>query len=104
VIAFLLSSVIAFAMIPMAALTPSQRSLRARQAALTRWAKTPDRAAATAAARAAQDTERERQVDPDGTLPPEERARRAEQLRLAQLADMARRSAGARARKKGSAA
>lgn len=44
-----------------------------------RWECTPDRAAATAPARAAAYAAYESIVDPDGTLPPDERAQRAKQ-------------------------
>ena len=40
------------------------------------WAHTPDRSARTAPARAALMAKFERQIDPDGTLSPDERARR----------------------------
>lgn len=63
----------------------SEYSLRARIAANHRWAFADDRTAATAAARAAADARFERQVDPDGKLPPEERARRAASLRKAHM-------------------
>jgi hypothetical protein len=43
-------------------------------AAHTSWANTSDRSARTAAARKAQLDRFERQVDPDGTLDPQERA------------------------------
>lgn len=81
--------------------TPAQRALHARLASHSRWAKTADPAAATAPARAAFLDRFERQVDPDGTLPPEERRRRAEHarkayfLRLAMASAKARRKAGA---------
>ena len=64
-------------------------SLRARIAANTRWAFTDDRPAATAAARSAADARFEREVDPEGKLPPEERARRAASLRKAHYGRMA---------------
>src|SRR5262245_32896675 len=80
-------------------LTPELRSLRARLAAHTKWANTSDPSAATAPARAAFLDRFERQVDPDGTLPPEERARRAEHARKAHFARLALRSAQARARR-----
>jgi len=54
-------------------LTPAQRSLRARIAAHMSWANTEDRSARTAAARKAALERFERQVDPNGTLPPQER-------------------------------
>jgi hypothetical protein len=58
-------------------LTPAQRSLRARIAAHASWANTSDRSARTAAARRAALDRFERQVDPNGALPAEERALRA---------------------------
>jgi hypothetical protein len=42
----------------------------------------------------------EREVDPDGTLPPAERARRAEHARKAYFAKLALKSAQARRRRK----
>ena len=63
--------------------TPEQRALVAKIAAHEKWARTADPSAATAAARAAFLDRFERQVDPDGTLPPAERARRAEHARKA---------------------
>jgi len=68
-------------------------TLRARIAANTRWAYTADRSAATAAARSAFARRFEREVDPKGILPPEERARRAESLRRAHFSRMALASA-----------
>lgn len=64
-------------------LTPEQRRLRAEIAAHALWAKTADPSAHTAPARTAFLERFERQVDPDGILPPEERARRAEHARKA---------------------
>lgn len=58
-------------------LTPAQRSQRARIAALSRHSRT-DGTEATSAAREAFLARFERQVDPDGLLDPQERARRAE--------------------------
>lgn len=63
-------------------LTPSQRSQRARLAATSRWSK-EDGSAGTQAARSAFLDRFEREVDPDGVLPPEERARRAEAAKRA---------------------
>ena len=77
-------------------LTPAQRSLRARLAAHVSWANTADRAARTAAARKAALDRFERQVDPDGVLPAEERIRRAAHARQAHFIRMALRSAQAR--------
>ncbi|MGO9382580.1 MAG: hypothetical protein ACLP4W_10925 [Mycobacterium sp.] len=67
-------------------LSPAQLSERARIAANTRWAKEPDRLAATAPGRRAMLEVLECQVDPEGILPPTERAKRAENARKAQLA------------------
>lgn len=80
-------------------LTPEQRTLRARMAARTRWSKeSPDHQLPKA--RAAADARFERQVDPDGTLSPEERKRRAEQARQAFYLNLAYKSSVARANRK----
>lgn len=63
-------------------------SLRAQKAAHARWSK-HDRREGTAPARAAFYRKFEKQVDPDGTLPPDERARRAESARKAYMAGIA---------------
>jgi hypothetical protein len=80
-------------------LTPSERSLRARLAVHTSWARTSDRSARTAPARRAALQRFERQVDPDGMLLPVERAQRAEQAMRAHMSRMALRSVQARRRK-----
>jgi hypothetical protein len=77
---------------------PSERRLRGQIAANSRWATVADRTAATAPARAAFLDRFERQVDPDGLLPPDERARRAESARKAHFGRLA--LASARARRK----
>jgi hypothetical protein len=64
---------------------PSQRTARARLAAHTRWANCDDRVEATAGARKAFLDRFERQVDPDGLLPPAERAKRAANARKAYM-------------------
>lgn len=84
-------------------LTPEQRRLRASVAAHVQWASEPDRSARTKAARDGLLAKYEREVDPDGKLPPEERRRRAEHLRKAHMARMALASSRARAAKKGGA-
>jgi hypothetical protein len=56
-------------------MTPEQRRLRAQIAANARWSRYMAREDQAAAARAAMIARLERQVDPDGTLPPDERAR-----------------------------
>ena len=77
-------------------LTPAQRSLRGRLAAHEKWARTSDTSAATAPARKAFDARFEREVDPDGVLAPDERARRADHARRAHFTRMALRSTLAR--------
>lgn len=81
------------------ALTPEQRSLRARLASHSSWANTTDPSARTAPARAASNARFEKEVDPDGVLPPAERARRAEHARKAYFARLALKSAQARSRR-----
>lgn len=78
--------------------SPHDRALVARIAAAERWARTADRAAATAPARRGLAARFEREADPDGVLGPEERARRADLLMRAHMLRMARRSARARRR------
>ena len=75
---------------------PSERALIARLAAHESWAKTADRSARTAPARAALLSKFEREVDPDGVLAPAERVRRAEHARKAHFTRLALRSAQAR--------
>lgn len=80
-------------------LTPSERTLRARAAAHTMWANTPDPAARLANARAASPSSIEyweRRIDPDSTMPPGERARRAEHARKAHFTRLSLKSAKAR--------
>ncbi|MEH0829579.1 hypothetical protein, partial [Micromonospora sp. CPCC 205714] len=88
----------------MSAADPGERVLVARLAASERWAREPDRAAATAPARAAFADRFARQVDPDGTLDPAERARRAASARRAYFTRLALRSAQARRRRAASPA
>lgn len=78
----------------------TDRALRASIAAHTSWAKTADPTARTAPARRAFLDKFEREVDPDGTLDPADRARRAESLRKAHFARLALKSAAARRAKK----
>jgi hypothetical protein len=77
-------------------ISPSDRSLRARIAAHARWAAEADRAAATEPGRRAFQDRFDRQVDPDGVLPPEERARRAAHARSAYFSSLALKSARSR--------
>lgn len=81
------------------ATTPQQRQEQARIAALTSWAFTDDRTARTSAGRRAANDRFERQVDPEGKLTPEERAKRAACLRSAHMRKLARLSAAARSKK-----
>jgi hypothetical protein len=76
-----------------------ERSLISRIAAHSSWAMTDDRRARTAPGRRAFFDTFERLVDPEGSLPPSERARRAESARKAHFLAMARRSADTRRRK-----
>ncbi|GAB2751638.1 hypothetical protein GCM10027090_22590 [Sinomonas soli] len=70
--------------------------MAARIAAHESWAMTEDRSARTAPARAALLAKFEKMADPDGTLAPTERARRAEHLRKAHFQRLALQSAKAR--------
>jgi hypothetical protein len=79
----------------LAALTPSERTLRARLAAHTLHAKRDPRET-SAPGRAAFLASFEEKVDPDGELPAVERARRAEQLRKAHMTRLALLAAQAR--------
>jgi len=81
-------------------MTPAQRALRAKLAAHASWANTTDRAARTAAARKAAHDRFEREVDPDGVLPPDERARRAASARRAHFSRLALLSARKRRSRK----
>ena len=80
-------------------LTPTERSLRARLAAHSSWAQTADPSSRTRAARDAFLDRFEREVDPDGQLPPEERRVRAEHARKAYFSQLALKSAQARRKK-----
>ncbi len=84
--------------------TPQERSLLGQIAAHESWAHTDDRAARTAPARKAALDRFEREVDPEGTLTPQERARRAEHARKAYFARLALKSAQARRARRGGAA
>ena len=85
-------------------MSPEMRAQRSRIGAYVQWSRTPDRAAHTAPARAAFLSRFEREVDPDGTLDPAERAQRADYARKAYFARLALASARARAAKKGGGA
>lgn len=84
-----------------APLTAEQRSERARLAARARWSRTRNRSAELAKARAAFMARFERDVDPNGEMPPEARAKAAESARSAYFARLAQQSAKVRSRKNG---
>lgn len=75
---------------------PEERALIARLAAHESWAQTVDRAARTAPGREALADRFIREVDPDGTLDPVERAKRAESARRAFYTRLSLKSAQAR--------
>lgn len=77
---------------------PSERRIQAQIAANESWARTADRSKRTAKARAAMLQKFEQQVDPDGTLLPAERQKRAESARRAYFQRLALRSAQSRRR------
>lgn len=80
--------------------TPKQRSMRARAAAYTSWSRTEDRSTRTAKGRKASMDRFDRQVDPHGTLTPQDRAKRADAARRAYYTELARKSSIERARRK----
>jgi hypothetical protein len=80
-------------------LTHSERTLRSQIAAHESWAHCEDRTARTAPARRAMLDKFEKQVDPDGTLLPAERAKRAENARKAHYKRLALKSAQGRRRR-----
>jgi hypothetical protein len=78
-------------------LTAAQRALRARAAA---YALHAQGGTSTKAGTAAFLARFERQVDPDGQLAPDERARRAEQARKSYMTSLALKSSRAKAAKR----
>lgn len=78
----------------------AERTLLARARAFRSWAATSDPSARTAPARAAFRSRFDRQVDPLGVLPTEERSRRADYARRAFYTELAISSARARAARK----
>ena len=78
------------------AVHPQEQALIARLAAHESWAHTPDRTARTAPARAALMARFDREVDPDGTLPADERAKRAGHARTAYFLRLSLKSARSR--------
>ena len=88
----------------LAALTPAQRSMRARIAANTRWSRDGERRANAERAQRGLLAKFEAEVDPDGVLPEAERVHRAKAARRAHMAGLAFRSSKARTRTTGTAA
>ena len=82
-------------------LTPAEHSLLSQIGAHVSWERTEDRTARTAPARKAMLDKFERQVDPDGKLPPADRAKRAEHARKAHFKRLALKSAQVRRRRSG---
>lgn len=82
------------------ALTPAQRKLRAQIAANARWSREDPIPNATRAQRGLL-ARFEREVDPGGTLSPQERARRTQAALRAHMQRLALRSSQARAARKG---
>jgi hypothetical protein len=80
-------------------LTPEQRSFRSRMAAHALHAKVKDPTAHTQPARDAFLARFLREVDPEGTLPDEERRRRALHARTAYMHGLALKSVKSRARR-----
>lgn len=67
-------------------LTPTERSIRGQMAAHARWAKEPDRLAATAPGRQAAFERLLDQVDPQRVLTEAERSKRVKNAQQAQMA------------------
>ena len=75
---------------------PMAKDINKRIAAEISWARTHDRTARTRPARETFLKRFEEEVDPHGTLPPEERRQRAEHAKRAYMLQLAKRSAAAR--------
>ncbi|WP_371408895.1 hypothetical protein OG423_32115 [Micromonospora zamorensis] len=80
----------------MAAKDPNVARISGRVGGYVSWANTADPTARTAPARQAALDRFEREVDPDGTMNPVERARRARQAQKAHMARLALKSAQVR--------
>jgi hypothetical protein len=80
-------------------MTPEQRRRRGRIAAHASWARTADRTARTSPGTKAFLERFEREVDPDGVLPPETREAMARHARIAYMLQLAEKSAAARRRR-----
>lgn len=78
-------------------MTPEQRAIRARMAALARWSREDPKAHIAMMNKKFKDRF-EKQVDPEGALPDEERRRRAESARKLFYQQLAYRSSRARSK------
>jgi hypothetical protein len=87
----------------MAARDPAARRRNGSIGAHVQWSQETDRTARTAGARAAFLERFERQVDPEGKLPADVRAKMAENAKKAYFLRLALKSSRARAAKKGGA-
>jgi hypothetical protein len=76
--------------------TIAGKDINRQIAAEISWSRTTDRSARTRPAREAFLRRFEREVDPDGTLSPDERHRRAEHAKRAYMLRLARRALAAR--------
>jgi predicted component of type VI protein secretion system len=81
-------------------MSAAERSLRARTAVHTSWANTTDRSARARGGVEGALRKLEDQIDPEHLLAPAVRRQRAESLRKARMADLARQSAKARRERK----
>jgi hypothetical protein len=72
------------------------KDINRRIAAEVSWSRTADRSARTRPAREAFLNRFEREVDPNGELPPDERRRRAEHAKRAYMLRLAKRAVAAR--------
>lgn len=89
----------------MPAAKPEERALVARIAAAERWGRCTDRTAATAPARNGLRAKFAHEIDPDGTLPPDELERRVDDLQRAHMLRMSLKAqAGRRKAKEATAA
>jgi hypothetical protein len=88
----------------LAVLTPTQRSMRARIAANTRWSRDGERKANAERAQRGLLAKFEAEVDPGGVLPEAERLRRAKAARRAHMQRLQFLSSRSRTRTTGTAA
>jgi hypothetical protein len=82
-------------------LSANERSLRARLAVHSSWARTTNPSERTRPGREAAFEKFRRQVDPDGKLSPEERDRRARHAQRAHMLELSLRASKARRKQRG---